>query len=96
MSSELNYWVLTHRFDFQGIINFGTAVNGLMDDVWLKRFQEIQPFNADRSHFRYYQFWGTNDFLHELASFMTKCLKPWKEAISMDNVSGFGNKCELN
>ncbi|XP_037033778.1 1-aminocyclopropane-1-carboxylate synthase-like protein 1 isoform X2 [Bradysia coprophila] len=69
-----------------GIINFGTAVNGLMDEVWLNRFHEIEPFKVDQSHFRYYQFWGTNDFLQELASFMTKCFKPWKAEISMENL----------
>ncbi|KAJ6646821.1 putative inactive 1-aminocyclopropane-1-carboxylate synthase-like protein 2 [Pseudolycoriella hygida] len=72
-----------------GIINFGTAVNGLMDDVWLNRLQEIQPYKADKSHFRYYQFWGTNDFLKSLSTFMTTFFKPWNGEISIDNLLVF-------
>lgn len=79
----------------QGIINFGTAVNGLMDDVWLERLQDIQPYKADKSHFRYYQFWGTNEFLQVLSSFMTKYFKPWNSEISVENVCKFDELNEL-
>lgn len=71
----------------KGIINFGTAVNGLMDDVWMSRLKELQPYRADRSHFRYYQFWGTDAFLQTLSTFMTKYFKPWNSVVCVENVS---------
>lgn len=58
-----------------------------MDDLWLERLQEIEPYKAEKSHFRYYQFYGTNDFLQSLSSFMTKYFKPWNEKIDVKSVS---------
>lgn len=64
-----------------------------MDDVWLNRFEEIRPYKPDKSHFRYYQFWGIDELLQKLASFMTKYFKPWNTEISVDNVSKISETC---
>lgn len=70
----------------QGIINFGTAQSGLMDDIWLLRFTNHQFFTANSSHFRYYQFWGEDDFRNNLAKFMSEFFKP-QNPIDGSNVS---------
>ncbi|ODM92731.1 1-aminocyclopropane-1-carboxylate synthase-like protein 1 [Orchesella cincta] len=68
----------------KGIINFGTAVSGLMDNVWLERLNAIPVYEPNYKHFRYYQFWGSDIFRQKLARFMTHFFKP-KSPIKFEN-----------
>ncbi|CAL8111340.1 unnamed protein product [Orchesella dallaii] len=69
----------------EGIVNFGTAVSGLMDDVWLERLNTIPVYEPNYKHFRYYQFWGPDTFRRKLADFMTHFFKP-KSPINFENL----------
>ena len=58
-----------------------------MDDILVQKFKENNHFyEADTTQFRYYQFWGSDEFRKRLATLLTTFFKP-QALISYEDVS---------
>ena len=70
----------------EGIINLGTAVNSLTEEMIEKRMSQCDIFKHKRQWQHYYGLNGTPELLTTTASFLTKRFAKWKTIVSRDNL----------
>ena len=66
----------------EGIINLGTAVNSLTEEMIEKRMSQCDIFKHKRQWQHYYGLNGTPELLTTTASFLTKRFAKWKTIVS--------------
>ena len=69
-----------------GMINLGTAVNALSEEMVEKRLSQPDIFKHKRRWQHYYGLNGTPELLTTAASFLTKRLAKWKTIVARENL----------